>query len=312
MTLGVALFAVARVASAQACCTATGSSELGVVEYQKSGVVAAQLGYDRGLGSFDARGNYESLGDAQVDDLTLTLAAGVRPAKGPLQVHGALPLRLQRRELSGVPASTRFGPGDATLNLRLTLLEDTVTGIDVADLRSLVPFVEPFVGVRAPTGRGPSDAETPSQADVTGEGAWAVLAGAKVTKFLTRRHSLALTGSYARRFPHDVSDASGKTHRFAPGDEIDTKLAYLFVPDLYWSFMVFGSARFTLASATDGVRATESDTRRVRAGAGLAHYLAYPAWQLVTNVTLDPPLRGLGKSVPFAGVSGSLGLQRIW
>lgn len=311
-SLGVvaALLSGARSAAAQACCTATGSSELGVVGRCHFGVIASQLGYDRGFGSFDADGRYEELEGAEVDDVVLTLAGGVRLGTPALQVHGTLPLRMQYRELAGLTAATRFGAGDASLGFRAMLLEDLVAGIDLSEPETLLPFVEPFLGVRFPTGRAASDSETPTQADVMGDGAWTLLGGAQVTKFLTLHQALAVTGAYAHRFPHQVSSATGQTRRYSPGDEIDAKLSYVNVLDLFWSFSVFSTVRWTLPAESDGDEIPDSATRRVRFGAGLSHYLTYPTWQLTASASFDPSLDGVSKNVPFAGTSAALGLQR--
>lgn len=308
--IALALLLCARGAGAQACCTATGSSELGVVGRCHFGVIASQLAYDRGFGSFDARGKYRSLEGAEVDDVVLTLAGGVRLGTPALQVHGTLPLRLQHRELSGLPTATRFGLGDASLGFRAMLIEDLVAGLDLSEPRTLLPFFEPFVAVRAPTGRAPSDSETPTQADVMGDGAWTAIGGAQITKFLTLHQAVAVTGSYAHRFPHDVSSAAGRTRRYSPGDELDAKLAYVHVVDMFWSFSVFSTGRWTLQASNDGAEVPDSASRRIRFGAGLSHYLSYPTWQLTASAAFDPPVDGLSENVPFAGSSLALGLQR--
>ncbi|MCK6537074.1 MAG: hypothetical protein L6Q84_29245 [Polyangiaceae bacterium] len=308
--LGAALFALAGAVRAQACCTATGSSELGVVGRCHFAVLASQLSYDRGFGSVDARGKYQSLDGSRVDDAVLTLAGGVRLGTPALQAHAAVPLRLQHRELRGLPAATRLGPGDASLGLRAMVVEDLVAGLDLSEPRTLLPFIELFVAGRFPTGRDASDSDTPTQADVTGEGAWSLLGGAQITKFVTLHQAVVATGSYARRFPHDVTGANGQTRRYAPGDEVDAKLAYVNVFDLFWSATLFSTARFTARAANDGVAVPDSDTRRVRFGGGVSHYLSYPYWQLTFSASFDPPVDDFAKNVPFASVTAGLTVQR--
>lgn len=308
--LGAALVASAGSALGQACCTATGSSELGVVGRCHFAVLATQLSYDRGFGSVDARGKYQSLEGARVDDAVLTLAGGVRLGTPALQLHATVPLRLQHRDLRGLPPATRVGPGDASLGFRAMVLEDLVAGLDLSEPSTLLPFVELFVAGRFPTGRDAGDSDTPTQADVMGEGAWTALGGAQITKFVTLHQAIVATGSYARRFPHQVAGASGQTRRYAPGDEIDAKLAYVNVFDLFWSATVFSTARFTARASNDGVAVPDSDTRRVRFGAGLSHYLSYPYWQLTGSASFDPPVDELGKNVPFTSATAGLTLQR--
>lgn len=297
-------------ARAQSCCTATGSNEFGVVGPRHLAVLAAQIAYDHGFGSFDAKGNYAQLDNAEVDDVTFTLGGGVRLGTPLLQLHGLVPLKLQHRELQGLPGETRGGLADVSLTLRATLLEDGATGIDGSRSESFVPTLEPFVGVRAPTGRSPSNSETPSQADVTGDGAWAAVAGLSVTKYVTRREAVLLGASYARRFPHDVKSAGGKSLRFTPGDEIDARLGLLHVFDLHWSAQLGATGRWTLPASSDGEEAPGSDTRRIRFVAGLSHFLTYPELQLTASLTGDPPIDGIGKQVPFAGMTAAIGVQR--
>lgn len=307
---GAALLLCAGNAGAQACCTATGSSELGVVGRCHFAVLATQLGYDRGLGSFDSAGGYHSLGSAEVNDAVLTLAGGVRLGTPALQVHGTLPFRLQHRDLRGLAPATRLGAGDASLGFRALVLEDWVAGMDLAEPGTLVPFVELFVASRFPTGRDAGASETPTQADVMGEGGWTALAGAQVTKFLTLHQAVVVTASYAHRFAHDVAGAQGQSRSFSPGDEIDVKLGYVNVLDLFWSATVFSTLRWTRPASSDGTRIANSDSRRWRLGAGASHYLSYPYWQLTLSASFDPPVEGVGENVPFAGVSAGLTFQR--
>lgn len=303
------LFAV-RSATAQSCCTATGSEDFGVVGRCHFATIALQAGYDHGFGSFDARGEYRALDGAAVDDVVATLGAGIRLGTPLLQIHGAIPLRAQRRDLRGLDASTRFGPGDAMLALRATAIEDPISGIDLAEPGSWRPFFEPFVGVRAPTGRSPTDSDDPAQADVTGDGGWTLFGGAAITKFVAVRHALLLSGSYGYRFAHDVDSPSGPARHFEPGYELDAKLGYMHVVDLFWSWTVFASYRATANSSYDGVEVADSATGRARLGASVSHYFVYPTWQVSLSAALDPPADGFGKNVPFAGSSVAIGIQR--
>jgi hypothetical protein len=45
-------------------------------------------------------------------------------------------------------------------------------------------------------------------------------------------------------------------------------------------------------------------------GASVSHYLSYPYWQLTLSASFDPPVDGVSKNVPFAGVSTGLTFQR--
>jgi hypothetical protein len=299
-----------RAAQGQACCTATGSSGFGVVGRCHFAVLAAQIAYERGHGTFDSDGNYRALYSAEVDDVVLSLAAGIRLWSPKLQVYGSVPLRLQYRDLDGLPADTAVGPGDASLALRYLAVEDLVTGLQWSDLRSLLPFVEPYVGGRAPTGRGPTESTSPSGVDATGDGTWTAFAGVAITKFVTLHDAVVLDGSYGLRFEHDVSSPSGPTRRYAPGNEIRARLAGVHVFNLFWSGSLFASAIVTGDASQDGSAIPSSGTRRVRVGASVQYYVVYPNWELGVSASLDPPVSGLGRNIPFAGASGTLLLQR--
>lgn len=270
----------------------------------------AQLAYDEALGSFDERGGYRRLDGAEARDLTLTVAGGIRPLGPALQLHAAVPLRVQSRALRGLPEATRVGPGDSTVGARLMALEDRMAGIRSSAPASWLPFLEPLVALRLPSGRPPAESRTPSQADVTGEGAYALLAGVSLVKFLTMDESVALTATYGHRFAHGVRGAGGSERRYEPGAEVDGKVAFFDVVDLFWSWTAFATARWTTPAASDGQTVPQSATRRVRVGVGVARYLAYPTWQLTASAAADPPLSGLGRGVPFAGASLAVGVRR--
>ncbi|MCC6215835.1 MAG: hypothetical protein IT376_13305 [Polyangiaceae bacterium] len=306
----VALLVRAAPARAQACCTTTGSSEIGVVGRCHQGLLMAQASYEEALGSFDERGSYRSLEGSAARDATLTLAGGVRPFGPALQLYGALPLRVQQRALAGIPEATRAGAGDATAGARLMALEDRMAGIRLDEPTSLIPFLEPVVAVRLPSGRAPADSRTPSQADVTGEGAYALLGGVSIVKFLTLDESLSVTATYGHRFAHRAGAAASGSRRYEPGAELDAKLAFFDVVDLHWSWTAFATGRWTAAAASDGRPVPASETRRIRVGIGGARYLTYPTWQLTASVAADPPVSGLSQGIPFAGASLALGLRR--
>ncbi|MCA9599354.1 MAG: hypothetical protein KC776_38870 [Myxococcales bacterium] len=297
-------------ARAQACCTATGTSGFGVVGRCHFAVLAAQLSYERGHGSFDANGDYHPLSHAEVDDVVLSLAGGIRLGTPKLQVYGSIPLRLQYRDLEGLSSDSAVGPGDASLALRAMALEDLVTGIQWSDARSFLPFVEPYVGGRAPTGKGPTESDRPSGVDATGDGTWTAFAGVSVTKFVTLSDAVVLDGSYGYRFEHDVSSPSGGSRRYSPGNEIRGRLALVHVVNLFWSGSVFASAIASTNARQDGNTIPNSGTRRVRVGASVQYYVVYPYWEVGASVSADPPVSGLGKNIPFAGANASLMLQR--
>lgn len=306
----LALLTQAELARAQSCCTTTGSSEFGSVPHGRFAVLATELAWDHGFGSFAEDGHYRRLGSAEVDDAVWRWGAGIRLLKPWLQIYASVPEKLQYRRLSGLPSATRVGLGDAQLGLRATLVEDRIARFDRSEPSTWLPFVEPFFGLRVPSGRAPEDAETPTQADVTGDGAWLLFAGVSLTKYVNDDDALAFSGSWGHRFARTVSAPRGASHRFEPGNEYDAKLSWLRAIGLFWSVSMFADLRITAAPRSDGVEISDGGTRRVRWGASLLRYLSYPSWQLAGTLSSDLPVPGFGKNVPFAGTSLSVSLQR--
>lgn len=296
-------------ARAQACCTATGSSGFGVVGRCYFAALASELSYERGFGAFDAKGRFAPLSRAEADDVVLALAGGVRLGTPMLQLYGSVPVRFQYRDLHGLPAASAVGFGDSSATLRAMTLEDRMTGIDLSRPATLIPFVEPFIGVRVPTGRPATRSSEPTGVDAMGEGGWAVSAGVALTKYVTLSTAASVTASYGRRLPYSVERGT-RSSKFQPGDELDVRLGVVHVFDLLWSASGFVSGRFTAESSLGGAGIRDSQTRRIRLGAGVERYLVFPTWQLGLSASLDPPLAGFGQNLPFAGTTLSLSMQR--
>jgi hypothetical protein len=304
------VLAATSLARAQSCCTTTGSSDFGSVPHGRFAAVATDLTWDRAFGSFEGDAHYRRLKSAEVDDVVWRWGGGIRLGVPWLQVYASLPQKLQYRRLSGLAPATRVGIGDAQAGLRATLVEDRVERLDAGRPATWFPFIEPFIGVRAPSGRPPDASETETQADVMGDGAWLLFGGLSLTKYVNDDNAVALAGTWGHRFSRTVTTAAGSAHRFEPGSEYDARLSWLRVIGLFWSFSVFGNLRVTGTPRTDGVEIDDGATRRVRAGASVLRYLWYPAWQVSVAFDSDLPLGGLGKNVPFAGTSLTLSLQR--
>ena len=294
-----------EIGRAQTCCTTTGANDLGVVDRDHFAVLGAEINHDRGYGSFDAEGDFRTLDGAEVDDVILSLGAGIRLWPRALQVNAALPLRFQYRSLGGSSGS-HFGFGDAGLGLRYLLLD---AGRPGAPDGRFVPFVEPLLGLRVPTGTGPEDAAAPTLVDATGDGATLLYAGVSLAEYLSDDDALKLLATYGHRFARSVASPEG-ARRFAPGPEITARLGFGHAIDLFWSWEVFLALRMTGSSQLDGQTLADSATHRLRAGAALSHYLRFPTWQLVASASFDPPIGGLGSNVPFAGSSLFLSMRR--
>jgi len=298
-------------ATAQACCTATGSNELAVVGRCYEATVAGQLSYETAWGSYDADGEHHGLSQTQVHDVVFTLGAGTRLGWKRLQIYGTAPWRLQHRALGSADGATAFRPGDAAMAVRLTAVDDLMAGVDVADLRTLLPFVDLYAGVGMPLGIAPEDSAVDSAADVTSDGAWKLNGGVKLAKFITLSHVIALRSSYNHRFARNVELAAGTPPREVNlGDDISNNLSFLYLHDLWWSGGALADVRFTLPAQEDGETVANSSARRFRLGAWASYYLTYPSWQLTASLTSDLPLDELGKNIPFAGPTASLTIQR--
>jgi len=191
------------------------------------------------------------------------------------------------------------------------VLEDWVAGVDLADPRTWVPFVQLFVSGTAPTGRAAEQGEEPSASDVMGNGSWELTSGASVTKFVTMDTALLLGASYGHRFARQVSPRGGSSrYDFSPGDELSFKLGFLQVEGLFLSWGASVSVRTTGNAERDGVEVLGSSTLRTRVGAQVGYYLAYPTWQLRVAPAVDLPVDDLGRNLPFVGPALAVVLQR--
>lgn len=296
-------------ATAQPCCTATGASELSVVGRCHQAVAASQLSYDRGVASYDAQGDAHLREQASTDDVVLTLGAGTRVFSERLQIHGGLPLRLQRRGAADEDA-TGWGLGDAAAELRWTPIYDPMSGIGPSGA-SFLPFVDLFVGAKFPTGRAPEDGSDSSGADVTGDGAWAATGGVRLTKFLTSSHVLTLQADLAHSFARDIPTPRGDMS-FARGLESGYKLGYTHLFDLFWSAGANVDLRVRGATQLDGGAVPDSEYHRVRVGAHVTRVIAFPYWEVTLAGSTDTFAPGLGRNVPAVGPSASLTLRRTF
>ncbi len=306
LVVAAGLTAVPRPAASQSCCTTTGAADFAVVGRCQDAAIASQLSYERAVGSFDDTGAYRTFDDSDVNDLVLALGGGVRTPYRPLQLYGSVPLRLQLRSLTGVESESEMGVGDASINLRWTPLEDPGHGMFLPRPNAMRPYIDVIAGVVLPTGRAPEESATLSGADVTGTGAWQLVAGLGITKFITQREVLRLQGTYGHAFAREIPGPFGTTREFARGDEIDLRLQWLHIQSLWWSFGLFADLRFTLDSEQDGELIANSDRRRLRFGAHVTWAFDLPLWETTLSVAADPWWNDGGSNVPFAGPTLSL------
>jgi hypothetical protein len=304
----VALCTTKQVA-AQACCTATGSEEFGVVSRCSTAVIAAQLSVMHALGSFDASSRYRPI-NGVVDDGALVLGAGARLWPSSLQLYGSIPLRLQRRDFRGLSPSTAAGVGDATLALRFTAFSDRLEPFS-SDPSSWLPYIDLYAGARIPTGRPPEESEEASGADVTGDGSWTPFAGVKVAKYFSIHHVLQLQAQYGLRLARSVpAGPGGEKASFDAGDVLSLRAGWLYLHDLYLSGGSFAELELAGSAEQGGRHVADSDARRIRFGAHVSWVFHYPIWEAMLSASSDAFWHGASKNVPFAGPTVGLTLSR--
>jgi hypothetical protein len=256
--------------------------------------------------SVNAEGQVNGLGGNRVLNTALAIGGGIRFLSERLQVQGTLPLVYQYRALGGYE-ETGAGPGDAELNLRFAALQDDTEGI--SETGSWFPFVEPFVGVRFPSGRPPGRSERVTQADVTGTGDWQVATGVRLSRFVTEADVVFSSGGWGHAFPRTVQ-RGGESLLFHRGGEVSVSLGYLRFLSLFWALGGSASYRFVTRAREDGEAIAGTGTRQLTIGAQISHFLSWPSWQITLGVAMDPPIDRVSAGLPFIGVGGSLSLQR--
>lgn len=307
--VGLAAVAVPSIASAQACCTATGAGEFSVVGRCHEGVLATQVTYQRGSGSYADDGEYRSLDHAQVDDLIVSVGGGFRPFHKSLQLYGSVPLRVQHRAFDSTGSDVRLGPGDAAASIRWTALQDRMSGLSLGEPDSFIPFLDLYAGLKVPTGRAPEQTSVTTGADITGDGTWQLLGGAKVSKFVTPKHVVGLQATYSYGLARTIERASTTTE-FAPAGEVDVQVSYLNIHDLFWSWGLNSSFRHAGKTYADGEPVPNSDMHRLRFGGHITHGFEFPFWEATLSVSADAWWDGASSNVPFVGPTASLTLRR--
>ena len=296
-------------AGAQACCTATGGGEFAVVGRCKQAVVALQTTFEKGIGTFNSQGDYSSLNNVEVDDVVVALGAGTRLFHPRWQIYGSVPARFQYRSFAGTPGDLSVGLGDITTTVRWTALEDNLMGISPEDTSTFFPFLDLYLGAKAPTGRAPEDTRSPTGADITGDGAWQLIVGTKVSKFVTSEHVMELGAAYSHRFARSITSIGGVTD-FEAGDELNLRLGYLHIPNLEWSWGLNTSLKLEGKSKTNGMVVRGSQSRRLRFGAHLTWGFDFPYWEATLSGVMDALWDDASTNLPYVGPAISLTLRR--
>jgi len=303
--------------AAQSCCSATAANDFGVVGRCNYAIVASELSYEHGMASYSADGELHPLRDIAYRDLVGRVGAGLRLPFNDIQVHGQVPVRIQHRRLGAEDDEISGGVGDASAAVRWTVMNDTTDGIG-AEPGSYRPYLDIFLGAKAPTGNTLDDSSSSSNADVTGTGVWELGAGLKVSKYITGEHVVQVMGQYAMRTRRALAPSStGGPTDYAPGDLVTTQLGWIQIESIFWSWGASANFEFTGAASQHlpGASASgeltpidDSQTHRLRVGGFITRALNYPTLDLTLNVSFDPPLDGSARNIPFAGPSVGLKL----
>lgn len=295
-------------AHAQACCSASDGGQFGAVNIGHEAMLTASASLEPTLGSYGADGQYRSYDGATLYDLVTTVGGGTRFGFERFQIHGAIPLRLQYRDIADSTA-TGWGIGDASVGLRFMVVRGSLTGIERGDPTSYVPFLEPYLTGKIPVGRTPDSGNDPSGADITGDGHWGLAGGVRAMKFLHARHAVGPYAELDYRFGRHIERATD-TVRYRPGTQFGVGLTYLHTPSVRWSwgldlgFDVAGDAREA------GEVVADSATRRLSGGVHVTRHLAFPFWEVTLSATNDAWGDHAGKNLPFVGPSIALSVQR--
>lgn len=308
--LAMATLSAPKAAHAQACCAATGAGEFAVVGPCQKAVLGAQLSVEHGLGTFSEQGEFRTLTDARINDMILSVGGGVHVYKRSLQVYGSAPMRLQYRAWGSESGELSPGLGDISGGVRWTVLDDTGAGISAEDPGSFIPYVDLFVGLKAPTGRAPDQSESRLGADVTGDGFWAPSAGIKATKFLTPNHVLSLNAAVAYPLARAIDIPGAPDSDFRRGIATDLGVSYLYLHNIFWSWGLASTMKFEGESTLNGHTLAHSDTHRLRFGGHVTHGFSFPFWEASLSVMLDAWWDGAASNIPFVGPAVTLGVRR--
>lgn len=300
LALAFALCAAPQAVKASPCCagsTVPGFERLALWEQVAAGL---RLGYERGLGAWDAEGRWHPHEDyaesSRRADLWLIERLSERWQAG-LRV-GALHLDRAAGGAGGLH-DAGGGAGDLGASVRFDLAPggEGPWGLGVA-------FV---AGLTVPTGRATEASVGPLAADATGEGQWVPSAGMA----LLRPFGDAFLGlNAALGVPLARTVAGRETRR---GVELQTALLAGYAPVPALSLSVNLGHRWQGETSVDGRSQAGSGRGSLTAGLGGALDLPAPVENLAIQAALSGPvaLDGAGRNL-LAGLGGTLGLRVGW
>lgn len=289
--LAFALLLVARRASAQACCFATGAAtpaRLGPAENLAVGTLATG---QTSVGTFDAHGHFATLRAGSRDvALEQDLFATVRVLER-VQLTATVPFLETFRSAGGVTARGG-GLGDVRAGVRW----------DVVDAGAIRPWpdIALLASVTAPTGRPLEHAGDPLGAGATGTGATQIATGlalervsgpwlATATTMVTFRTARDVGGASIALAPRSTSSVVGAWVATS-GVAVAASIGYAVEP----------------RASLDGVVIAGSARRSLTTMLGLQLPLGRPG-RLVVAATATPPL-----PIVDAGETAALGLSLAW
>lgn len=318
LVLGLAL--VSAPALAQSCCGVVAGDEMAVVPPYERAVFVSQVSAKHMFGRHDSEGAYQPLADdVSATDLQLALGGGFRfPFYDRLQLHGGFSGRLQHRTLPGLEpesteSATALGPGDLSLSLRWSLLYDDRRGLFLRDA-SGAPWLDVFVGTKAPTGRYQEGPAPRDLARTMGDGTWGVSGGVRAIKYLTPGHAARLSLRYDARLVRDADQALTGHSEFSPGDQVGLAFGYLGVRRMRWMYGLTATVTFTRTSrarepGADFRELRGTEMRETTLAANVTRVLIMPQLDLSMSVVYTLPLPQLSQNLSWEGVQGGLSLR---
>lgn len=320
VALTLVLVSRATPARAQSCCGVVAEDELAVVSPHRRAVVTTRVTLKRMIGRHDLDGRYRALDPGvSASDAQLTLGGGLRfPFYDRLQVHGALSGRLQHRRLpdadgGGSSAALAAGLGDVSGFLRWSASFDDQRGLFGA-AGSFVPSLDVYAGAKAPTAAYHEGIDARDVARTMGDGAWGIVTGARLIKYLTPAHAARVSLRYDARLWREADAEVTGYSRFSPGDQVGLTVAYLGLKGMDWMFGCSADFSFTLPSAarraggaSRTLRGTEM--RETVLGVHLTRVLIMPRLDLTVSVSYTLPLPRLSQNLSFEGILAGLALR---
>lgn len=276
-------------AVAAPCCATAGSAGFERLAPYEDFAVGLRTGFARGLGGFDAQGNWSTQGDFHEDTGRADVYGIVRLSHA-VTVGAYVPVVHISRE-AGPLSGSETGLGDVQIGGRFAL---RAPGLQAG------PGLALIAALTSPTGTAVDEARDPLGADATGRGHWIPQIGLSAEQvwmpwFVRVDASLAWPLP-ATRGGIERGESPGLGAALLTGRELGA-----------WSVAGGLRAQWTGERQLNEVAQDDSQTREVLALLGLT-------WRVVRRITLQAavdlpiPIDGLGQN-RWMAVSGTLGVR---